>query len=112
MRCAARGRCPRRTPPLPLPNSGSIRRNPILFLDAQAGGGAMSRVMRGCAVVAVLLGAQSLTAQRPARKNLTYEQTFSAPAGGRRGAPAASEGGILGALPQITGWADADHYLE
>jgi dipeptidyl-peptidase-4 len=71
----------------------------------------MSRVMRGCAVLVVLLGAQSLTAQRPGKKNLAYQQAFSgAPRG--RNAAAAGEGGILGSLPQITGWADAEHYLE
>ena len=69
----------------------------------------MLKVARVCLSLAVLLGIQLAPAQPPVKKSFTYEAVFSSAPG--RGA-SAGEGGILAALPQISGWADDDHYLE
>ena len=47
-------------------------------------------------------------AGKPARKVFSYDQAF----GTEAGPPGAAGGGILGRLPEITGWVDDDHYLE
>lgn len=54
--------------------------------------------------VALVCGvAVDAPAQQSDKKNFTYAQAYG---GGRGG------GSILGRTPQITGWADEDHYLE
>ena len=60
----------------------------------------MLKVARVCLSLAVLLGIQLAPAQPPVKKSFTYEAVFSSAPG--RGA-SAGEGGILAALPQITG---------
>jgi dipeptidyl-peptidase-4 len=59
--------------------------------------------------VSVLLSGMpaGVSAQRAAKKNFTYEQVFAS-----AGPPGQAEGGILSQLPNISGWADDDHYLE
>ena len=56
------------------------------------------------ALVAMMTAGATIDApaQQSARKNFTYAQAF----GGQPADP------ILGPTPQITGWADEDHYLE
>lgn len=70
----------------------------------------MKQTHRSIAIVALLaVVLPFLPAQSPGRKFFSYDQVF-APAG----AEAAREPGteIVGRLPQISGWADGDHYLE
>ena len=56
-------------------------------------------------IAAALATASSpIGAARPAKQKFTYGQVFS-------GTPDASAG-ILGQLPRVTGWLDAEHYLE
>ena len=59
------------------------------------------------AVVLVCGVAVEAPAQQSTKRNFTYAQAY----GGGRGGGGGSDP-ILGRTPQITGWADEDHYLE
>ncbi len=59
------------------------------------------------AVVLVCGVAVEAPAQQSAKRNFTYAQAY----GGGRGGGGGNDP-ILGRTPQITGWADEDHYLE
>lgn len=52
---------------------------------------------------------RSVSAQRTARKQLTYEQAFNS---SRRPEDESASGVIAGRVPNITGWVDDEHYLE
>ena len=72
-----------------------------------------SRVAVLAALVALAWSASALAqdAGAPGTRLLTYEQVFGAPPGPPRD-DAPGEGGILGRLPNITGWLDDATYLE
>ncbi len=48
--------------------------------------------------------------QTAEKKHFTYDQVFNAAPGGRGGFPGGD--GIIAPLPQVTGWADDENYLE